>query len=179
MKLKLLVKQSQIAGGWISNTFKWYSRKYYSKKAILQRRVNWNVKVHLNKTLGLFFAWTKGKVKMLVSVMSESFVTTWTVACQAPLSIEFSRQECWSGLPFPSPGDLPNAGVKAGSPALQADSLLSEPQGKPWEKGGRTKPFLGKAACYRRQSARGTSSKTLGQLQKNYYYVLFQAVKNL
>ena len=50
-------------------------------------------------------------------------VTLWVIACQAPLSIEFSRQEYWSGLPFPSPGNLPNPG----SPALQADSLLSEP----------------------------------------------------
>ena len=93
--------------------------------------------------------------------------------------MEFSTQECWSGLPFPSPADLPDPEIEPVSPPLQEDSLPSEPQGKPWEKGGRTKPFLGKAACYRRQSARGTSSKTLGQLQKNYYYVLFQAVKNL
>ena len=55
------------------------------------------------------------------------FVTLWTVACQTPLFMEFSRQEYWSGLPFPSPGDLPDPG----SPALQADSLRSEPPGKP------------------------------------------------
>ena len=58
------------------------------------------------------------------------FVTPWTVACQAPLSMGFSRQEYWSGLPFSSPGDLPNPGIKPGSPELQADSLLAEPQGK-------------------------------------------------
>ena len=51
----------------------------------------------------------------------------WTVAQQAPLSVELSRQEYWSGLPFPSPGDLSNPGIKPGSPALQADSLPSEP----------------------------------------------------
>ena len=45
----------------------------------------------------------------------------------APLSMGFSRQEYWSGLPFPSPGDLPDPGIKSGSPALQADSLPSEP----------------------------------------------------
>ena len=50
---------------------------------------------------------------------------------QAPLSMEFSRQEYWSRLPFPSPGDLPNPGIEAGSPPLQADTLLSEPPGKP------------------------------------------------
>ena len=57
-------------------------------------------------------------------------VTPWTVACQPPLSMEFSRQEYWSGLPFPSPGDLPDPGIEPGSPALQADSLPSEPPGK-------------------------------------------------
>ena len=57
-------------------------------------------------------------------------VTPWTVAHQAPPSMGFSRQEHWSGLPFPSPGDLPNPGIKPRSPALQADTLTSEPPGK-------------------------------------------------
>jgi len=54
----------------------------------------------------------------------------WTVVHQAPLSMEFSRQEYWSGLPFPSPGDLPNQGIETGftaSPAMQTDSLPTEP----------------------------------------------------
>ena len=59
------------------------------------------------------------------------FATPWTVAYQAPLSMGFSRQECWSGLPFPSPGDLPDPGIEPGSPTLQADALPSEP---PWMK---------------------------------------------
>ena len=59
------------------------------------------------------------------------FVTPWTVAHQAPLSMEFSRQEYWSGLPFLSPKDLPNPGIEPMSLALQADSLPSEPPGKP------------------------------------------------
>ena len=58
------------------------------------------------------------------------FATPWTVAYQAPLSMGFSRQEYWSGLPFPSPGDLPYPGIEPRSPALQADALLSEPSGK-------------------------------------------------
>ena len=58
------------------------------------------------------------------------FVTPWTVAHQAPLSMEFSRQEYWSGLPFPSPGDLPNSGIEPGLLTLQADSLPTEPPGK-------------------------------------------------
>ena len=63
------------------------------------------------------------------------FVTPWTVAYQAPLSMGFSRQECWSGLPFPSPGDLPDPGIKPGSPALQAEALPSEPLGNGLLKG--------------------------------------------
>ena len=59
------------------------------------------------------------------------FVTSWTAAHQAPQSMGFSRQEYWSGLPFPSPGDLPNPGIKPGSPTLEADALTSEPPGKP------------------------------------------------
>ena len=59
------------------------------------------------------------------------FATPWTVAYQAPPTMGFSRQECWSGMPFPSPGDLPDPGIEPGSPALQADTLLSEPPGNP------------------------------------------------
>ena len=59
------------------------------------------------------------------------FATPWTVAYQAPPSMGFSRQEFWSGLPFPSPGDLPNRGIEPRSPTLEADALTSEPPGKP------------------------------------------------
>ena len=59
------------------------------------------------------------------------FATPWTAAFQAPLPMEFSRQEYWSGLPCPPPRDLPNPGIKPRSPTLQADSLLSEPPGEP------------------------------------------------
>ena len=58
------------------------------------------------------------------------FATPWTVAYHAPPSVGFSRQEYWSGLPFPSLGDLPNPGIKPGSPTLQADALPSELPGK-------------------------------------------------
>ena len=64
-------------------------------------------------------------------VLSDSLVTPWTVALQAPLSVGFSRQEYWSGLPFPSPGDLLNPGIEPASPTLQADALPTEPPGKP------------------------------------------------
>ena len=58
------------------------------------------------------------------------FVAPWTVARQAPLDMKFSRQEYWSGVSFPNSGDLPNRGIEPGSPALQVDSLPSEPPGK-------------------------------------------------
>ena len=60
------------------------------------------------------------------------FVTPWAVAHQAPLSLGFSRQEYWSGLPFPSPRDLPDTGITPGFPELQVDSLPSEPPVKLW-----------------------------------------------
>ena len=57
------------------------------------------------------------------------FATPWTIAHQAPLSMGFSRQEIWSGLPLPSPGDLPDPGIEPRSPVLEADTLTSEPPG--------------------------------------------------
>ena len=71
------------------------------------------------------------KGKMLVSQLCPTLWTPWTVAFQAPLSMDFSRQEYWSGLPFPSPGDLPASGIEHRSCALQWDSLPYEPPVKP------------------------------------------------
>ena len=65
------------------------------------------------------------------------FATPWTVAYQAPPSVGFSRQKYWSGVPFPSPGDLSDAGIEPRSPAFQADTLTSEPPGKPLKKSGK------------------------------------------
>ena len=70
------------------------------------------------------------------------FATPWTAAHQAPLSMGFSRQEYWSGLPFPSPGDLPVPGIEPGSPTLQASSLPSEPPGKPFKGAGDCRAVL-------------------------------------
>ena len=70
----------------------------------------------------------KVKVKSLSRV--QLFATPWTVAYQAPLSMGFSRQEYWSGLPFLSSGDLPDPGIETRSPTLQAEALLSELPGK-------------------------------------------------
>ena len=79
------------------------------------------------------------------SDMSDSAIP-WTVACQAPLSIEFSKQEYWNGLPCPSPRDLPELVIKPRSLTLQADSLPSEPQGSP-----------PKDSCFRTQDIKNTS----------------------
>ena len=70
---------------------------------------------------------------------AQLFVTLWTVACQVPLSTEFSRQEYWSGLPFPPPGDLPDPGIKPASPrfpTLKGGFFTAEPPGKPSLKNG-------------------------------------------
>ena len=69
-------------------------------------------------------SYVKVKVKSLSHV--QLFVTLWIVAHEAPPSMGFSRQEYWSGLPFPSAGDLPDPGIKPRSPALQAEALTSE-----------------------------------------------------
>ena len=77
------------------------------------------VRIKINSTEALSSEWSE--VKWLSRV--QLFSTPWTVACQAPLSMGFSRQEYWSGLPFPSPGDLPNPGIEPRSPALEADAF--------------------------------------------------------
>ena len=69
------------------------------------------------------------KVKLQSLSLVRLFATTGTVAYQDPPSMGFSRQESWSGVPLPSPGDLPNPGIEPRSPALQTDALPSEPQG--------------------------------------------------
>ena len=72
--------------------------------------------------------WVSEWVKLLSCVLF--FATSWTLTYQAPLTMQFSRQGYWSGLPFPSPGDLPNPGIEPVCPALQADALPSEPPGQ-------------------------------------------------
>ena len=74
--------------------------------------------------------WVGEFKKVKVLVLSDS-MTPWTVACQAPPSMGFSRQEYWSGVPFPSLGDLPDPRIEPGFPTLQADSLPSESPAKP------------------------------------------------
>ena len=88
---------------------------------------HWSGKIPRSRACALW----QEKVKSLSRV--RLFATPWTVAYQAPPSMGFSRQEYWSGLPFPSPGDLPNPWIEPGSRALQADSLPAEPPRKPYK----------------------------------------------
>ena len=101
---------------------------------------NWKIKLKIFKikligsccvAQGTLLSVLYRKWKWRCSVMSRLFAIPWTVAYQAPPSMGFSRQEYWSGLPFPSPGGLPKPGIEPWSPALQTDALLSEPPGKP------------------------------------------------
>ena len=85
---------------------------------------------HIFESVYLRMKWSE--VKSLNRV--RLFVTLGTVAYQAPPSMGFSRQEYWSGLPFPSPGDLPDPGIEPGFPALETDASTSEPPGKPLPK---------------------------------------------
>ena len=106
--------------------------KYTFQYSFLENSID--RKVWCTAVCGVAKSWTwlsahihtiKVKVKLLSHVWL--FVTPWNVAYQAPLSMRFSRQVYWSGLPFPSPGDLSNSGIKLCSPTLQADALPSEP----------------------------------------------------
>ena len=93
----------------INRTDSFISMLSMSRQAIIR------FQIHLTLT----YEWVKWLSRVRL------FATPWTVAYQAPPSMEFSRQECWSGLPFPSPGDLPDPGIKPGSPALQIFYRLS------------------------------------------------------
>ena len=104
----------------VQGTFKSLLQHHSSKASILQHSAFFIVQ--------LSYLHMKVKVKSLSRI--RLFATPWTLAYQAPPSMGFSRQEYWSGLPFPSPGDLPDPGIEPGSPAFQADTLTSEPPGK-------------------------------------------------
>ena len=108
------------SGGLSSGTPKHMSISYgtlFGKKASLQVKLKMT-----SEEIILAYLWFGG----LATKSCPTLVTPWTVACQAPLSMGFSRQEYWSVLPFPSPGDLPDSGIKPRSPKLRADSLPTE-----------------------------------------------------
>ena len=94
---------------------------------ITVEKINYHAK-HMGEELKAIITQEKA---LSDSTMSNSLWPSWTIARQAPLSMEFSRQEHWSGEPFPSPADLPDLGMETGCPTEQADSLPSQPPGKP------------------------------------------------
>ena len=108
--------------GWVSFLTQWAQALCSSMLSVVLHKHHWAV-------LYIQFVNTAFQRKWSHSVVSDS-AAPWTVARQAPLSVGFSRQEYWSGLLFPSPGDLPNPGIKPWSLALQANALSSEPPGK-------------------------------------------------
>ena len=116
----------------VCRTIKVIQRPFIVKNDFIYNNCQWLHQVqNLNVLFYFHFFYELGrkeKVKLLSCV--RLFATPWTVAYQSPLSMGFSRQEYWSGLPFPSPEDLPNPGIEPGSPALQADALPSELPGK-------------------------------------------------
>ena len=106
---------------------------FYYPELVAQKVLSGSLSISSSQFLILVFPKVSfrdaSEVKSLSHV--QLFVTPWTVAHQTPPSMGFSRQEYWSGLPFPSPGDLPDPGIEPRSPALQADALTSERGGKP------------------------------------------------
>ncbi|CAI9180663.1 unnamed protein product [Rangifer tarandus platyrhynchus] len=111
---------------WFSVMFRYWELEHFSNE--MQSVLN-------QDEHSLLFTWGMNHLALTwaISILALLclFATPWTVALQAPLFMEFSRQEYWSGLPFPPPGELLSPETEPGSPALQADSLPSEPPGKP------------------------------------------------
>ena len=130
-KIRKGVNQSCILSPWLFNLYAeyimWNAELDEAQAGI--KILGWNIN-NLSYADDInFIAESKSsEVKSLSHV--RLFATPWTVAHQAPPPMGFSRQEYWSGLPFPSPGDLPDPGIESRSPALQADALTSEPPGQ-------------------------------------------------
>ena len=109
------------SGGGLGPAHRWNLQSFGQNLSLVFRQRS------LNKSFE-----SRGERKVVQSLSCvQLFVTPWTIAYKGPPSMEFSRQEYWSGLPFPSPGDLPNPGIEPRSPALQAVALPSEQPGKP------------------------------------------------
>ena len=120
---------------WVNSGSWWWTGRPGMLRFMGSRRVGHDWVTELNWTESLPKPMISANVMTSIEVKLLScvwlFVTRWTLTYQSPLSMGFSRQEYWSGLLFPSPGYLPNPGIKPWSPALQADALPSEPWGKP------------------------------------------------
>ena len=108
-----------------------------------------------------------------LSDVSDSFVIPWTVDCQAPLSMGFSRQEYWTGLPFPSPGNLPNPEIKPPSPAIVGGFFTTEPQGNPLLPTGPSNQRHSLAYCSSKESMKRSLLQTRHEHKKgtNFHFL--------
>ena len=113
---------------WETQPCNWKAGTFSATPWPLGRSVGMKIKFCLS---GQWFKQSCLRNGVLVTKSCQTVCNPCTVACKSPLFMGFSRQGHWSGLPFPSPGDLPDPGIEPKPPALQADSLPSEPQGKP------------------------------------------------
>ena len=100
----------------------------FTNDCVFQKKGSLAVEVKTNSVVFLSLIFNSC---CLVTKLCSTFMTPCTVACQGPLSMDFSRQEYWSGLLFPSPGYLPSAGIEPKSPALAGRFFTTEPAGKP------------------------------------------------
>ena len=140
---------------------------------LLQKEVCIYIYIYTHIHIYIYMKWSE--VKSLSRV--RLFATPWTVTYQAPPSLGFSRQEYWSGLPFPSPADLPNPGIKPGSPVLQADALPSEPPDlidTDW-------PFLTQCWCHYLKSkwSVNLSKPIINEFHSDHLFLLFLSPASL
>ena len=120
-------KKKKVSSSVLATTQSMKSQTLFKRKFLATPHSIWGLSYHKKGSDPNIFWGTEAPNLSCVQL----FVTPWTLTCQAPLSMEFSRSEYYSGQPFPSPGHLPNPGIKPRSPALQVDSLYSESPGKP------------------------------------------------
>ena len=146
---------------------------------IFKKRILW-IPVSYKWVEILDLPWHALKVKVKLLSRVRVFATLLTVAYQAPQSMGFSRQEYWRGLPFPSPGDIPNPGIEHSSPTLQVDSLPAEPQGKPPDSSVGKKPTCNSGDPGSIPGLGWSTGEVIGYpLQYSWASLVAQLVKNL
>ena len=131
ISLKQILRRSEYCWSYFDNCFHWKAWRTINCHSCGTKEMSFHFEMQLISGWGFIKNIRNGKVKVKLLSRVWLFATPWTIAYQASPYMGFSRQEYWSGLPFPSPGDLPDPGIEPRSPILQADALPSEPPGKP------------------------------------------------